>query len=190
MAAKLFSELRLSEPTLSVLDGLGFEVMTPVQAAVIPYFLANNDVCVESITGSGKTLAYVVPMVERLLRRSWPVNEVGAVVIAPTRELARQIGTVVGRFCEKTSLKLSLLVGGTDVAEDVRRCSVDGCNVVIGTPGRLLDVITRHGGSIVLKHLDVLGKSSFDRKVIYVRTRAETRARRLGRCAEEVSDSR
>ena len=91
--------------------------MTPVQAATLPYFLANSDVVVEACTGSGKSLAYIIPVVEKLLRapRSWQAAEVGGVVIAPTRELARQIGTIVDRFCEKSSLKSILLVGGVSV---------------------------------------------------------------------------
>lgn len=159
--AKLFSELSLLPTTLAVLADLGFDRMTPVQAATLPYFLANSDVVVEACTGSGKSLAYIVPVVERLLRapRVWASAEVGGIIVAPTRELARQIGSIVEKFCEKAALKSVLLVGGTDVSEDVRAC-VGGCNVIVATPGRLLDVITRHGGSIVLKHLEVLGEGA------------------------------
>jgi ATP-dependent RNA helicase DDX55/SPB4 len=157
--AKRFSDLSLQPTSLSALDTLGFTQLTPVQAAVLPLFLGNNDVSVEACTGSGKTIAYVIPVVERLLKsaKPWSVSEVGAIIIAPTRELARQISSVADLFVRGTPLKISLLVGGTDVAEDVRRCSTDGCNIVIGTPGRLLDVISRHGGSVVLKRLEVLG---------------------------------
>lgn len=124
----------------------------------MPFFLGNADVVVEACTGSGKSLAYVIPLIEKLLRapRVWLPAEVGGIVIAPTRELARQIGSIVDKFCAKVLLKSVLLVGGTDVADDIRSCA-NGCNIIVATPGRLLDVITRHGGSLVLKHLEVLG---------------------------------
>ena len=155
--AKLFSEFSLHPTTLEVLAELGFESCTPVQAATLPFFLGNTDVVVEACTGSGKSLAYIIPVIEKLLRapRTWLPAEVGGVIIAPTRELARQIGAIVEKFCVKASLNSVLLVGGTNVAEDVLSCNA-GCNVIIATPGRLLDVLTRHGGSIVLKHLEVL----------------------------------
>ncbi len=108
-------------------------------------------------------MAYVIPVVERLLKssRPWLSNEIGGIIISPTRELARQITAVVEKFCVGTLIKAALLIGGTDVEDDCRRCSVDGCNIIVGTPGRLLDVITRPGGTIVLKRLEILGELYF-----------------------------
>ncbi|CAM9826880.1 unnamed protein product, partial [Discosporangium mesarthrocarpum] len=78
---------RLSLETLETVRNMGFEHMTPVQAATIPLFLTNKDLCVEAVTGSGKTLAFVVPVVEMILRRTTDLkgNQIGAIIIAPTR---------------------------------------------------------------------------------------------------------
>ncbi len=89
MAGRKFEEVTppLLEGTLSVVRGLGFRAMTPVQAAVLPLFLGNKDVCVEACTGSGKTVAYVIPLLEKLQRmeRAWLPPQVGALILAPTR---------------------------------------------------------------------------------------------------------
>ena len=81
-------------------EHFGFTKMTPVQTASIPLFRQNKDVAVEAITGSGKTMAFVIPVLERLLRRSEPLlaDQVGAVIVAPTRELAEQIHGVITQF--------------------------------------------------------------------------------------------
>lgn len=121
--------------------------MTPVQAAVLPLFIGNKDVAVEACTGSGKTIAYVIPILEKLQRVApdhvWRKSHVGALVLAPTRELARQIHNVIRIFLQPTSLSVSLLVGGTAVQEDIDKCVDDGCNIIVATPGRLLDIMRR-----------------------------------------------
>jgi len=73
--------------SLDVIQSLGYPQMTPVQASTIPLFLKNKDVVVEAVTGSGKTLAFVIPIIERLIRRETRLrrDEVGALVISPTR---------------------------------------------------------------------------------------------------------
>lgn len=153
----------LSPQTLSVLGTLGFESMTPVQAATLPLFLGNKDVCVEACTGSGKTIAYVIPCVEKLQQspNTLEVHQVGALILSPTRELARQIHAVVELFCAATTLKSILLVGGTDVQADIAKCMTSGCNIVVATPGRVLDVLRRcetgaAGAVPDIKRLEVL----------------------------------
>ena len=78
---------QLSEPSLRAISELGFTTMTPVQAATIPLFLKNKDVCVDATTGSGKTLAFGIPLLEILTRSeiTFRKNEIGALVVAPTR---------------------------------------------------------------------------------------------------------
>ena len=91
----------LSPSVLTALESsLHFPTMTPVQAAAIPLLLTHKDVAVDACTGSGKTLAFLVPAIELLRRRERPLGlwEVGAVVITPTRELARQIDTVCAQL--------------------------------------------------------------------------------------------
>ena len=125
----------------------GFERATPVQAAAIGLLAGNKDVAVEACTGSGKTLAFVLPLVEILSRAEsrFRPHQVGAVVVSPTRELAKQIFDVAAPFLRtipRTSPPM-LLVGGTDPARDVRGFDDDGACCLVGTPGRLDDVMIR-----------------------------------------------
>lgn len=92
-------------------SSFGFREMTPVQAAVIPVFLRNKDVCVEAETGSGKTISFLIPMIEMILRREIPLRktEVGGLVVSPTRELAMQTHAVATTLCDAVGLpKVSL----------------------------------------------------------------------------------
>ena len=139
----------LRPESLEVLAAQGFERATPVQAAAIGLLAGNKDVAVEACTGSGKTLAFVLPMVEILARaskeQSFRKHHVGAVVVSPTRELARQIFDVAAPFMATLPdmAPPMLLVGGTDVNEDVRAFAAAGAAALIGTPGRLDDLMLR-----------------------------------------------
>ena len=139
----------LRPESLEVLAAQGFERATPVQGAAIGLLAGNKDVAVEACTGSGKTLAFVLPMVEILARaskeQSFRKHHVGAVVVSPTRELARQIFDVAAPFMATLPdmAPPMLLVGGTDVNEDVRAFAAAGAAALIGTPGRLDDLMLR-----------------------------------------------
>lgn len=158
----LFSTLEpaLSAETLCAVRAFGFTQMTPVQAATIPLFLTNKDVCVEATTGSGKTLAFGIPIFEILLRKSKtpPMHQVGALVIAPTRELASQIFSVLSEISKQhPSYRCGLFVGGNSVAECVHDFQEHGAQVIIGTPGRIVDMQQRSECfSANLRHLEVL----------------------------------
>ncbi|KAI9342638.1 DEAD-domain-containing protein [Obelidium mucronatum] len=159
--------------------------MTPVQASTIPLFLAYKDVVVEAVTGSGKTLAFVIPILEMLLRREeqWQKNEIGAVIISPTRELAKQISDVVSTFLkfltdglpdsagdEETTttqynhrLVHQMFIGGTSVNQDIQAFKSKGGNILIGTPGRLEDLLTTRSILFNTKNLQVLVLDEADR---------------------------
>lgn len=148
------------------LDQFKFSSPTPVQNATIPLFLSHKDVCAEACTGSGKTLAFLIPILQTLAmsEHKWAANEVGAVVISPTRELATQISTVlrdvlsVGSASEAgwpQQLRMASLVGGVPLSQDgvvLRR----GANIVVATPGRLLHWLGKASCPLVWKHLEVL----------------------------------
>lgn len=108
-----------------------------------------KDVAAEAVTGSGKTLAFVVPMLELLLKRErefpWKITEVGAVIISPTRELAAQTSQVIGQFLKGSgsTIKQKLLVGGNSVDEDISNLRAYGGNILVCTPGRLVDLLER-----------------------------------------------
>lgn len=121
------------------------------QSATIPQLLSCKDVAVEAVTGSGKTLAFLIPMLELLLKRHndnpWRKTEVAAIVISPTRELATQTSEVLDQFLRKKDLNVftqKLLVGGTSVEDDVKSIENHGANILLCTPGRLLDLLERN----------------------------------------------
>lgn len=163
-----WSDLRppLSEPCIAGLDQLQFYTMTPVQCATIPYFIQNKDVAVEAVTGSGKTLAFVIPIVEILIKRTkpWSKNEVGALVITPTRELATQIAGVFESFLP-TGLSLALLIGGRDLQTDIDSINNKGAQIVVATPGRLIDLLGRSDNNLApaMRSLEVLVLDEADR---------------------------
>ncbi|XP_074269435.1 DEAD-box ATP-dependent RNA helicase 18-like [Silene latifolia] len=162
-----FSELvpALSDQVLEALDRCGFHFCTPVQAATIPPLLSYKDVAVDAATGSGKTLAFVVPLVEILRRFSTPLkpHKVLGVIISPTRELSIQIYNVALPFISTLpNVKTMLLVGGTEVKEDVKKIEVNGANVLIGTPGRLADIMDRMD-ELDFRDLEVLILDEADR---------------------------
>ncbi|KAG2088496.1 DEAD-domain-containing protein [Suillus discolor] len=166
---------------LDVIQSMGHTQMTPVQASTIPLFMQHKDVVVEAVTGSGKTLAFVIPILERLIRRDTRLrrNEVGALVISPTRELATQIHSVFSLFlnaqpdnstlkeCENgegsppppTDTEYSgagfpppLLLVSSDKsspAQDIQRFLSTGANIIIGTPGRMEEFLIGKGKTVV-----------------------------------------
>jgi len=163
----------LSPCTLDAISALQFERMTPVQKAVIPLFLTHKDVSVQAVTGSGKTCAFIIPMVEMLLRVETilKTTEVGGLVISPTRELARQTYHVACHFCQFAKLpKPILLVGGSrSVLEDLTLFQELGSDIVIATPGRLEDILSRYDTfqfrtleCLILDEADVLLDMGFE----------------------------
>ena len=165
----------LSAPVLGALEsGLGFPTMTPVQAAAIPLLLTHKDVAVDACTGSGKTLAFLVPAVELLRRRERALGpwEVGAIVITPTRELARQVDAVCTQLLRvvaaadaaggRPALLHQLLVGGTDPQADRDSFSQHGANVVVGTPGRI-EAIMASTPAFNVRELELLVMDEADR---------------------------
>ncbi|KAG8939071.1 ATP-dependent rRNA helicase spb4, partial [Tulasnella sp. 419] len=167
---------------LNVIESLNFQQMTPVQASTIPLFMKHKDVVVEAVTGSGKTLAFVIPIIEKMIRRETPLrkNEIGALVISPTRELATQIHSIFQLFTNsqpssqegETSSSLRslnpplLLVSGTDSspAQDLSRFLETSADIVVGTPGRVEDFLLGRGlNTVGVKELDVLVLDEADR---------------------------
>lgn len=168
LTATRFSDLEppLSEPVLEALSQAGFEFCTPVQAATIPLLCSFKDVAVDAATGSGKTLAFVVPLVE-ILRRSSSAppkrHQVLGIIISPTRELSSQIYHVAQPFISTlSSIRSLLLVGGAEVKADMKKIEEEGANLLIGTPGRLYDIMDRMD-TLDFKNLEILILDEADR---------------------------
>ncbi|KAJ9589586.1 hypothetical protein L9F63_017171 [Diploptera punctata] len=141
-------DVNLSNGIKRAIKDMGFKTMTPVQAACIPLLLKNKDVAAEAVTGSGKTLAFLIPLLELLQNRNEKLkqHEVGGIIISPTRELATQTSQVLEHFLHHVDgLTQMLLVGGNSVASDIEKFKREGANIIIATPGRLEDLLTRKG---------------------------------------------
>ncbi|CAL4978036.1 unnamed protein product [Urochloa decumbens] len=163
-----FSEMNpaLSAEVVEALHRGGFRRCTPVQAATIPHLLSHKDVAVDAATGSGKTLAFIIPVVEILRRRSSrpKSHEVLAVIVSPTRELSSQIYNVAQPFIATLKgVSSMLLVGGLDIKAELKRVEEEGANILVGTPGKLYDIMQRNDASLDYKNLEILILDEADR---------------------------
>lgn len=157
-----FEDVGLSEPTLKAIREMGFEKMTPVQAKTIPPLLAGRDVLGAAKTGSGKTLAFLLPAIEMLyLLRFKPRNGTGVIVVLPTRELALQIFGVARELMAHHSQLFGIVIGGANRRQEAEKLA-KGVNLLIATPGRLLDHLQNTPG-FVFKNLKALVIDEADR---------------------------
>lgn len=149
-AGNSFDSLPLSENTQLALKGMGFTQMTHIQHMSIPALLAGKDLIGAAKTGSGKTLAFLLPVVELLHNSKFGSrNGTGAIVISPTRELAMQTYGVLKDLCShgKHNQTYGLIMGGANRRTEAERL-VKGVNIVIATPGRLLDHLQNTKGFV------------------------------------------
>ncbi|KAI6045110.1 DEAD-domain-containing protein [Pisolithus marmoratus] len=157
-----FSSLDLAQPTSRALKEMGFETMTPVQAKAIPPLLAGKDVLGAARTGSGKTLAFLVPAVELLHRMKFkPRNGTGIIIISPTRELALQIFGVAKDLMAYHSQTFGIVIGGANRRAEAEKLE-KGVNLLVATPGRLLDHLENTKG-FVFRNLKALVIDEADR---------------------------
>ena len=126
-------------------EDFGFPSMTPVQAAAIPLFSQNKDVCVEACTGSGKTLVYLLPIFHKLLLQPVLPTVLFAVIIAPSRELAHQIYEVAVRVknAVRTEAEVYCMTGGTSIPQEIELLTTTPPQILIATPGRLGDMLEK-----------------------------------------------
>jgi superfamily II DNA/RNA helicase len=136
-----FDALGVSPALVKILADGGIVTPFPVQALTIPDALAGRDVLGKARTGSGKTLAFGLPLLERI-SPGRPGRPTGLVLV-PTRELARQVFTVLGPLAKATGRRAVAIYGGTDFDRD-QKALRQGVDVVVATPGRLIDLVQRH----------------------------------------------
>ena len=153
-----FSTLPLAPATLANLQQLGFDAMTPIQAASLPVALAGKDLIAQAKTGSGKTAAFALPLLAKLNPRWFAVQ---AMVLCPTRELADQVTVEIRRLARaQDNIKVVTLCGG--VATRGQRASLEnGAHIVVGTPGRIMDLLERE--YLTLEGLNTLVLDEADR---------------------------
>jgi superfamily II DNA/RNA helicase len=155
-----FSQLGLSATTLKAVADTGYTTATPIQASAIPVALAGRDVLGIAQTGTGKTAAFTLPMIDRLSSGRAKARMPRALVLAPTRELADQVASSFEKYAKGTKLSWALLIGGVSMGDQVTLLN-KGVDVLIATPGRLLDLFER--GKVMLNGVEILVIDEADR---------------------------
>lgn len=155
-----FASLGLSESTLKAIAETGYTTATPIQEAAIPVALAGRDVLGIAQTGTGKTAAFTLPMIDRLAAGRSKARMPRALVIAPTRELADQVSSSFERYAKYHKLSWALLIGGVSFGDQEAKLD-RGVDVLIATPGRLLDHFER--GKLLLTGVQMLVVDEADR---------------------------
>jgi ATP-dependent RNA helicase RhlE len=159
-----FPELGLSEPLLRAIEAEGYVVPTPIQAAAIPLLLAGRDLLGSAQTGTGKTAAFALPVLERLTAMPPAARgrraSIRALVLSPTRELASQIGDSFRTYGRHLHLRFATIFGGVGQSPQTRALR-QGVDVLVATPGRLVDLINQ--GFVDLSGVEIFVLDEADR---------------------------
>lgn len=135
-----FSSLGLSSPITDALTDLGYETPTPIQRKAIPIALSGKNIVAAAQTGTGKTASFVLPILEQLKdKTTCRGKRIHALILTPTRELAMQIEASIADYGKNLELTSMAMYGGTDIAEQ-KQSLIWGVNILVATPGRLLDM--------------------------------------------------
>jgi ATP-dependent RNA helicase DeaD len=160
MEKRLFTELGLSPEILKAVDKMGFEEAAPIQSAVIPLALAGRDIVGQSATGSSKTCAFAIPAIEKI---DPALKKVQVLILCPTRELAVQVSEEFAKLAFfKRGLQSTPIYGGQSYERQFRALAA-GTQIVIGTPGRILDHLERQ--TLKLDALKILILDEVDRMI-------------------------
>jgi ATP-dependent RNA helicase DDX6/DHH1 len=135
-----WSDLKLNFKTIKVLKSLGYNFPSPVQYESIPEILSGTDVLVRAKNGSGKSLSFLIPIIEKI---NVDDDSLQAIILAPTRELALQIGRFARSLCKDLNIKSTPLIGGSNVKDDIVRIS-SGVQLLVGSPGRMNAILSRN----------------------------------------------
>ncbi|MFN7497671.1 MAG: DEAD/DEAH box helicase, partial [Hyphomonadaceae bacterium] len=155
-----FADLGFSPPLLSAIADTGYTKPTPIQWKAIPEVLAGRDVLGIAQTGTGKTAAFVLPMIERLSQGRARARMPRTLILEPTRELADQVAENFRKYGKNHKLTMALLIGGVSFG-DQDALLTKGVDVLIATPGRLLDHFER--GKLLLTGVNMLVIDEADR---------------------------
>lgn len=154
-----FKELNIVGPILEALNAKGYTNPTPIQQQAIPAILAGKDVLASAQTGTGKTAAYSIPILQRLSQTPG-TRAIRGLILAPTRELAVQVSENLTQYGKKLSITNTLVYGGVSQVSQVRDIR-RGVDIIIATPGRLIDLIQQR--VVVLGKLEILVLDEADR---------------------------
>ena len=160
METKTFAELGLSQKVQAAIAAAGYDSPTPIQSAAIPVAVTGRDVLGIAQTGTGKTASFVLPMITRLETGRARARMPRSLILAPTRELAAQVAQSFEKYGVNHKLDVALLIGGVSMDDQVKKLD-RGVDVLIATPGRLLDHFGR--GRIMLMGVEILVIDEADR---------------------------
>ena len=147
-----FKSLGVADPILRALSALGYEHPTPIQEQAIPLLLEGKDLLGCAQTGTGKTAAFALPLIQQLMSdRPKGPRKIRCLILAPTRELAIQINDSISAYRRHTSLRNTVIFGGVKQGPQTQILQ-RGVDILVATPGRLLDLINQ--GFITLKHVE------------------------------------
>ena len=155
-----FADLGLSNELLSAVTAKGYDTPTPIQAQAIPSVLMMKDLIAIAQTGTGKTASFVLPMIDILAHGRRRAMMPRSLILEPTRELAAQVAENFEQYGANHDLKMALLIGGVQMGDQVKALN-EGVDVLIATPGRLMDLFER--GKILLTGCDLLVIDEADR---------------------------
>ena len=164
---KNFDDLPLSEPILKAVQALKFDQLTPIQAQILPHTLANQDAIGQAQTGTGKTATFLITIIESLLKRPFQADEIRylgeprALVLAPTRELAQQILADCRELTRFSQLYNLCITGGSDFDKQLEQLHKRPLDILIGTPGRIIDWVNK--GELFLDRVEVFVLDEADR---------------------------
>ncbi|GAA6186855.1 DEAD/DEAH box helicase [Aliiglaciecola sp. NS0011-25] len=156
----LFSSLDLDESLTDAVTALGYESPTPIQAQAIPVILAGKDVMAGAQTGTGKTAAFSLPILQQLMQHCDEPRPIRALILTPTRELAQQVFESLVSYALYTQLRVAVAYGGVSINPQVATIE-QGVDVLVATPGRLLDHIAK--GSVDVSQLQFIVFDEADR---------------------------
>lgn len=158
----LFSDLHLSQPLLKAVHEEGYTHPTPVQEKAIPAILQGRDILAGAQTGTGKTAGFTLPILELLSKhpRIKGKNPIRVLILTPTRELAAQVGESVKTYGKYLPFKSTVIFGGVGIHPQIQALK-NGVDILIATPGRLLDHLSQ--GTLDLKHIDIFVLDEADR---------------------------
>jgi ATP-dependent RNA helicase RhlE len=154
-----FSKFEISQPLLRALDAQGIHIPTPIQEQTIPAALLGRDLLGTAQTGTGKTVAFILPGIEMLSKKG-PTREPRMLVLAPTRELVVQIADEAKKLAHHTSIRVLPIFGGASIKKQIDKLN-KGVDILVATPGRLLDLMGR--GRVRFKHIELFVLDEADR---------------------------
>lgn len=156
-----FADLGLSKPILKAIQTQGYETPSPIQAKAIPAIISGRDVMAAAQTGTGKTAGFTLPILEKLSQQKpASANQVKTLVLTPTRELAAQVADNVAKYSQFLKLKSDVVFGGVKINPQMQRLT-KGVDILVATPGRLLDLYQQN--AIRFHELETLVLDEADR---------------------------